>query len=91
MKIRSTYFTLAILALTAQVDIQGAMAACPFGYGANDKSKNVTEQDFYENLQVRTVFKGSEDVELSDIKHKVNEPYTRRTPKVEETTVLYPY
>lgn len=36
MFIRSKIFTLAILALVSQVDKQGAMAACPFGYGAND-------------------------------------------------------
>ena len=67
MNNRSTYFKLAILALTASVDIQGAMAGCPFGYGANDKSVKAPEQDFYENLQTRAVFKGSEDIEISDI------------------------
>jgi len=67
MNNRSTYFKLAILALTASVDIQGAMAGCPFGYGANNKSVEAPEQDFYENLQTRTVFKGSEDIEISDI------------------------
>jgi hypothetical protein len=81
MYIRSTYFKIAILALTASVDNQGTMASCPFGYGANDKSVEAPEQDFYENLQVHTVFKGSEEKELSDMKHK--KPYKRWTPKVE--------
>jgi hypothetical protein len=64
------------------------MAACPFGYGENAKSANVSEQDFYENLKERTVFKGSEDVEISDMKHKLHKSYSRWTPKVEATTTI---
>ena len=68
------------------------MAGCPFGYGANDKSIKAPEQQFYENLQSHTVFKGSEDLEISDIKHKLHKPYTRWTPKVEQAaTIQYPY
>ena len=40
---RSSYFKLVILALTASVDIQGAMAGCPFGYGSMDKSVKAPE------------------------------------------------
>ena len=81
MFIRSTYFKIAILALTASVDNQRTMASCPVGYGTKDQSVEAPEQDFYENLQVHTVFKGSEEKELSDMKPK--KPYKRWTPKVE--------
>ena len=43
MNNRSSYFKLVILALTASVDIQGAMAGCPFGYGSMDKSVKAPE------------------------------------------------
>ncbi len=59
------------------------MAGCPFGYGATEKSVETPEQNLYENLQSRTVFKGPEDLEKSDIKEKLHKTYSRYTPKVE--------
>ena len=70
-----------MLGLTGSVDNQGTMASCLFGYGVNKKSVESPEQDFYENLQVPTVFKGSEEKGLSDMKPK--KPHKRWTQKVE--------
>jgi len=38
MFIHSSYFILAIFALLFQVNIQGIMAGCPFGYGEKDQT-----------------------------------------------------